>query len=66
MPFTNQYNWSKNEGSTTWLCKNRLDGFSHLIANIKLDDKALIKILKRISKSKKPAIEKLVAFASEI
>jgi len=66
LSFANQNKWSSHKEITKWLYNNRLDGFSHLIGNIKPDEKELLEILARISKSKKSAMEKLKKFAAEI
>jgi len=66
LSFSNQNKWSAHKELTKWLYNNRLDGFSHLIGNIKPDEKELLEILARISKSKKSAMKKLKKFAAEI
>ena len=55
----NQKNWRKDPELTKWLYHNRLDGFSHLMANISDDDEEIQAILKRFRSSIKPAIIKL-------
>lgn len=62
----NQRIWKKDPELTQWLLNNRLDGFSHLIANIKDDDAELLAIRKRISRSVGPAVKKLKFFLEEI
>ena len=62
----NQRIWRKDPELTQWLLNNRLDGFSHLIANIKDDDTELLEIRKRIRKSVGPAVKKLKHFISEL
>ncbi len=64
--FRNQHKWSKNKEISKWLYNNRLDGFSHLVANVGPYDTKSGEILARISKSKKPAMEKLNSFAAEL
>ncbi len=66
LSFINQHKWSKNKELTKWLSTNRLDGFTHLVRNIKPDDTELVELLTRMRKSEKPAMEKLKKFASEI
>ncbi len=62
----NQRIWRKDPELTKWLLNNRLDGFSHLIANISPDDLDLLEIRKRIRKSVVPALRKLKLFQDEI
>ncbi len=62
----NQYRWSKDADLTKWLYNNRLDGFSHLVANILPDDYERQEILKRISRSVKPAMAKLQEFVVQL
>ena len=62
----NQHNWKKDSELTKWLYHNRLDGFSHLLADISADDEEMQAILKRLRNSIKPAITKLEKFVSEL
>jgi len=62
----NQYKWSKNPELSEWLYNNRLDGFSHLVANISPDDIEKNEILDRISQSIKPAMAKIQEFAAQL
>ncbi|MGI0108249.1 hypothetical protein [Salinimicrobium sp. WS361] len=62
----NQHNWKKEPELTKWLYNNRLDGFSHLLADIPADDEELQAILKRMRNSIKPAMTKLEKFFSEL
>jgi len=62
----NQKNWRKDLELTKWLYHNRLDGFSHLVANISDDDEEIQAILKRFRSSIKPAMIKLKQFVSEL
>lgn len=62
----NQHNWKKDSELTKWLYHNRLDGFSHLLADISSDDEEIQAILERFRKSIKPAMNKLEKFVSEL
>jgi hypothetical protein len=58
----NQHNWKKDPELTKWLYNNRLDGFSHLVANISETDTEKQAILKRLRNSIKPAMLNLKRF----
>ncbi len=62
----NQQNWKKDSELTKWLYHDRLDGFSHLLADISADDEEIQAILKRFRNSIKPAMTKLEKFVSEL
>lgn len=55
----NQYTWKKDPELTKWLYHNRLDGFSHLVANISENNQEMQAILKRLRNSIKPALMNL-------
>ncbi|MBC8769272.1 NAD(P)/FAD-dependent oxidoreductase [Arenibacter sp. BSSL-BM3] len=60
----NQHNWKKDPELTKWLYNNRLDGFSHLVANISEKDEEMQAILKRLRNSIKPAMINLETLLS--
>lgn len=60
----NQYTWKKDPELTKWLYHNRLDGFSHLVANISENNEEMQAILKRLRNSIKPALMNLGKFLS--
>ena len=62
----NQRIWKKDPELTKWLLNNRLDGFSHLIANIKEEEEELMEIRRRIGKSVGPAMRKLWSFRAKL
>lgn len=62
----NNYLWKKDRKLTNWIRKNRLDGFSDLMANIEADDLDLLKIRKRIRQSVAPAVKQLQILISEL
>jgi len=62
----NQYRWRQDAELSKWLYHNRLDGFSHLMANISSEDRKLQAILDRLRNSVKPAILKMHQFVSEL
>ncbi|MCK0146541.1 hypothetical protein MWU78_12875 [Arenibacter sp. F26102] len=55
----NQHSWKKDPELTKWLYNNRLDGFSHLVADISDDDEELQTILRRLRNSIRPAMVNL-------
>ncbi len=60
----NQHTWKKDPELTKWLYHNRLDGFSHLVANISDDNEEMQAILNRLRNSIKPALMNLGKFLS--
>lgn len=62
----NQQIWRKDPELTKWLYHNRLDGFSHLVANISENDEELQTILKHFRSIIKPAVIKLNKFVEEL
>lgn len=62
----NQQTWRKDPEIAKWLYHNRLDGFSHLVADISENDEELQTILKRFRSSIKPAVIKLNQFVEEL
>ncbi len=62
----NQQIWRKDPELTRWLYQNRLDGFSHLVANISDDNEEIRALLKRFRSSIKPAVIKLEKFVKEL
>jgi hypothetical protein len=62
----NQQTWRKDPELVKWLYHNRLDGFSHLVADISVEDEELQTILKRFKLSIKPAVIKLNQFVEEL
>ena len=62
----NQQIWRKDPELTEWLYNDRLDGFSHLMANVSDDDDELQEILERFRSSIKPAMIKLKRLISEL
>ncbi|MGW8315310.1 MAG: hypothetical protein ACWGNV_06895 [Bacteroidales bacterium] len=62
----NQQRWRKDPELTKWLYNNRLDGFSHLVADISEDDEELQAILRRFRSSIKAAVIKLEQFVHEL
>ncbi len=60
----NQLVWKKDPELAQWLLNDRLDGFSHLVADIKPEDVDLMEIKRRIRKSAGPALKKLSSFIS--
>lgn len=62
----NQRQWKQDKELSNWLYHNRLDGFSHLVANISTDDLELQEISERLHKSVKPAMIKLQKFVAEL
>jgi hypothetical protein len=62
----NQFFWSKEPGLKTWMLKQRLDGFSQLVNNVRFYQLDKLKILNRMRKTAKPAIAKLKAYREGI
>jgi len=62
----NQQIWRKDPELTEWLYNDRLDGFSHLLANVSDDDDELQEILERFRRSIKPAMIKLKRLIKEL
>lgn len=60
----NQGQWRAHEETAKWLIECRLDGFSHLIANISEDDHKKIDQLKRFGEHSKGAVENLLRLAA--
>ncbi|NCP64811.1 MAG: NAD(P)/FAD-dependent oxidoreductase [Paraglaciecola sp.] len=62
----NQFFWSKEPGLKAWMLKQRLDGFSQLVNNVRFYQLDKLKILNRMRKAAKPAIIKLKAYREGI
>lgn len=62
----NQYVWSQEEALMAWLVRNRLDGFSRLIADIKPDEEEKMDIMRRVRGNLMPAVMKLQQFKAEL
>lgn len=62
----NQYIWSQEPGLKEWLLHNRLDGFSEMMASVSPDDEEKQAIMRRMSKSAFPAVEKLQELMAQI
>lgn len=62
----NQYKWSQNPELRAWLLKNRLDGFSKMVAGIQADDTEKRAIMKRLKDNAMPAMAKLQHFIAQI
>ena len=62
----NQYFWSKEPGLKKWLLKNRLDGFMRVVAGVSFYEFKKLKVLNRMRKAAKPAINKLKLYRQQI
>lgn len=62
----NQQIWRKDPELNRWLHSNRLDGFSHLVADVSEHDEELQEILRRFRATIKPAMNKLKNFMIEL
>ena len=62
----NQQKWRRDPELTAWLHSNRLDGFSHLVADISEHDEEHQEILRRFRTTIKPAMNKLKKFTIEL
>lgn len=62
----NQQVWSKVPGLREWLCGNRLDGFSKLVASVREDETDKLEVLGRMRASAAPAMAKLQQFLLEL
>lgn len=62
----NQYKWSQDKGLRQWLLKNRLDGFSKMVAEVTEDEADKISILKSIRKNAPMAAMKLQQYLQEL
>lgn len=62
----NQFFWSKEPGLKSWILKQRLDGFSKLVSDVKFYQLAKLKILNRMRKAAKPAMAKLKAYRASL
>ena len=62
----NQYFWGKEPGLKKWLLNNRLDGFMHMVKNVRFYQLDKIKVLNRMRISAKPAIEKLKEYRAQL
>ncbi|MEM7329189.1 MAG: NAD(P)-binding protein [Pseudomonadota bacterium] len=62
----NQYTWSQEKDLRQWLVKNRLDGYSQLVASIEEDDVEKLAIMKRLRDNAVPSVMKLQQLMAEI
>jgi hypothetical protein len=60
----NEGQWKAHEEISKWLIECRLDGFSHLIANICAEDHKKINQLKRFGQHAKSAVDNLLRLAA--
>ena len=58
----NQYFWGKEPGLKKWLLNNRLDGFMHMVKAVRFYEVDKLKVLNRMRKAAKPAINKLKTY----
>ena len=61
----NQFFWSKEPGLKQWLLSNRLDGFMTMVNGVRFYQLKKLKVLNRMRKAAKPAVEKLKKFSEE-
>jgi hypothetical protein len=62
----NQYFWSREPGLKKWLLNNRLDGFMRIVKGVAFYELNKLKILNRMRKASKPAIEKLKQYKKQL
>ena len=62
----NQYTWSQEKDLRDWLLKNRLDGYSQLVASVGEDEIEKIAILKRLRKNAVPSVMKLQELITQV
>lgn len=62
----NQYNWSQEKDLRNWLLKNRLDGYSQLVAGIEEHETEKLAIMKRLRDFAVPSVMKLQQYVSEV
>jgi hypothetical protein len=62
----NQHVWGQDPSLREWLLKNRLDGFSQLVRNVKEEEVEKRMILKRLKENAQPAMMKLQTYLAEI
>ncbi len=62
----NQYNWGQDPDMRDWLLKNRLDGFSKMVAEVDREDTEKMAILKRVRSNAMPAMGKLQQYLAEL
>lgn len=62
----NQFFWSKEPGLKQWLRDNRLDGFMHLVDNVRFWEIEKLKVLNRMRNAAKPAVAKLKTYREEL
>ena len=61
----NQYFWSREPGLKQWLINNRLDGFMRIVKGVAFYEFKKLKVLNRMRKAGKPAIEKLKEYRQQ-
>ena len=62
----NQYNWSQDKDMRKWLFKNRLDGFSNMVASIDPEDAEQMAVMQRIKQSAPMAAMKLQQYLMQL
>ncbi len=62
----NQYSWNQHKSIRKWLLRNRLDGFSQLIAQADRHDSVKQGIIRRMRDNIMPAMMKLQQFMQEL